>query len=142
MSDEPAAIIHRPPSSPIGSTLLIVTTIGLLVAIGVVWAELFGEYLPTLKPGQTADPEMRNHDSKKIALEHRHDHYGVDYGSDANILEAVEKDLQISSKVGDLQAGGGASSGGSVEAPAPPDGGGSAPPPGEGGGGEGGGGGG
>lgn len=116
MDNEPAPIIHRPPSSPIGSTLLIVTTIGLLVGIGVVWTELFGEYLPTLKPGQTEDPEMRNHSSKKIALEHIRDHYGADFGGDTDVLQAVEKDLGVNQRVGDLTATGG---GGGGESPPP-----------------------
>lgn len=122
MSDnEPAPIIHRPPSSPIGSTLLIVTTIGLLVGIGVVWTELFGEYLPTLKPGQSEDPEMKNHSSKKIALEHIRDHYGADFGTDTNVMEAVERDLGVNQRIGDLEAKGNGSGGG--------EGGGDAPPP-------------
>jgi hypothetical protein len=102
--NEPAPIIHRPPSSPIGSTLLIVTTIGLLIGIGVVWTELFGEYLPTLKPGQSEDPEMKNHGSKKIALEHTRDHYGADFGQDTDILEAVERELGVNRRIGDLEA--------------------------------------
>ncbi len=122
MSDnEPAPIIHRPPSSPIGSTLLIVTTIGLCVAIGVVWTELFGEYLPTLKPGQSEDPEMKNHASKKIALEHIRDHYGADFGQDTDIMEAVERDLGVNRRIGDLEAKGGSGGGG--------EGGGETPPP-------------
>ncbi len=126
MSDnEPAPIIHRPPSSPIGSTLLIVTTIGLFIGIGVVWTELFGEYLPTLKPGQTEDPEMKNHSSKKIATEHIRDHYGADFGGDTNVLEAVEKELGVNQRIGDLTATGGTGGGGDAPPPEQPE----QPPP-------------
>lgn len=103
MSDEPAAIIHRPPSSQIGSTLLVASTIGLIACIAIVWTELFTEYLPAVgKPGgPPADPAMSKHDPKGIATAHRRDHYGQDF-NESNLLEAVEKELTVSSKVGDL----------------------------------------
>lgn len=107
MSDEIAEIIPRPPSSPIGSTLLIVTTLGLILAIALVWAELFGEYLPSLKPGQQPDPEMVKHVSRTEAEKHSRDHYAEDFPGGDDMLSAVERDLQVSSKVGDLSAGGG-----------------------------------
>lgn len=109
MSDEIADIIPRPPSSPIGSTMLIVSTLGLILSIGVVWAELFGEYLPTLAPGQQPDAEMKNHPPRMIAEKHIFDHYGADYPGSDDTLAAVERDLQVSSNVGDLNAGPGAS---------------------------------
>jgi hypothetical protein len=104
VSDEPAAIIHRPPSSQIGSTLLVASTIGLIACIAIVWTELFTEYLPsTGKPGSPPpDPLMQFADSKTIATQHRRDHYGSDFKEGANLLEAVEKELTVSSKIGDL----------------------------------------
>ncbi len=108
MSDEIAEIIPRPPSSPIGSTLLIVTTLGLILAIAIVWAELFGEYLPTVKPGQQPDPEMVKHNARQEAEKHSRDHYAEDFPGGDDMLSAVERDLQVSSKVGDLNAGSGA----------------------------------
>lgn len=107
MSDEIAEIIPRPPSSPIGSTLLIVTTLGLILAIALVWAELFGEYLPTVKPGQQPDPEMVKHVARTEAEKHSRDHYAEDFPGSDDMLSAVERDLQVSSKVGDLSAGSG-----------------------------------
>lgn len=119
MSDEIAEIIPRPPSSPIGSTLLIVTTLGLILAIALVWAELFGEYLPAVQPGQQPDPEMRAHVARTEAEKHSRDHYAEDFPGGDDMLSAVERDLQVSSKVGDLSAGPGSSDmgGGGGEAP-------------------------
>jgi hypothetical protein len=111
VSDEAAEIIPRPPSSPIGSTLLIVSTLGLILAIAVVWMELFGEYLPTLPPGVQPDPEMAKHVARKDAENHTHDHYAVDYPGETDVLAAVERDLGVGSKIGDLSAGGGAGAG-------------------------------
>lgn len=124
MSDEISEIIPRPPSSPIGSTLLIVTTLGLVLAIAIVWAELFGEYLPTLAPGQQADPEMSKHVSRVEAERHSREHYAEDFPGGDDMLSAVERDLQVSSKVGDLTAGpvgGGDMGGGDTGGGAPVD---------------------
>ncbi|MCO5165325.1 MAG: hypothetical protein M9894_03030 [Planctomycetes bacterium] len=118
MSDDVADIIPRPPSSPIGSTMLIVNTLAMILAISVIWAELFGEYLPTVGPGQQLHPEMSKHASRQIAEKHVRDHYAVDFGSDSDILASVERDLQVSSKIGDLSGpSGGGGGGGGVEAP-------------------------
>ncbi|MBX3467542.1 MAG: hypothetical protein KF878_11690 [Planctomycetes bacterium] len=117
MSDDVADIIPRPPSSPIGSTMLIVNTLAMILAVSVVWAELFGEYLPTLAPGQSMHPEMAKHGSREIALKHVRDHYAVDFGGDSDVLASVERDLQVSSKIGDLTGGPSGGGGGGVEAP-------------------------
>ena len=117
MSDEIADIIPRPPSSPIGSTMLIVSTLGLILSIAIVWTELFGEYLPTLPPGAQPDPEMKNHTPRVVAEKHIFDHYGADYPGSDDMLAAVERDLGVSSTVGDPNAGPGASDMGSSEAP-------------------------
>jgi hypothetical protein len=117
VSDEIADIIPRPPSSPIASTMLIVSTLGLILSIAIVWTELFGEYLPTLAPGQQPDPEMVKHPPRAIAEKHIFDHYGADYPGSDDMLAAVERDLGLSSTVGDPTAGPGASDMGSSEAP-------------------------
>jgi hypothetical protein len=112
MSDETAEIIPRPPSSPIGSTLLIVCTLGLILAIGVVWSELFSEYLPGAPPpGVTLSAEMAKHVPLRDAENHTRDHYKVDYPDD-DVLASVERDLGVGSKVGDLTAGSGDASSG------------------------------
>lgn len=125
MSDETAEIIPRPPSSPIASTMLIVSTIGLILAIAVVWSELFGEYLPGAPPpGVTPSAEMARHVPLKEAENHTRDHYREDYPDD-DVLASVERDLGVGSKVGDLSAGSGSSDGGGEAPPVEnPDGGG------------------
>ena len=107
MSDEVAEIIPRPPSSPIGSTLLIVSTIGMFLAISIVWSELYGEYLPAGAP----DSEMSKHGSLIIAQNKVRDHFALDFPN-GETLASVEGDLQLSSTVGDLNAGGGGGGGG------------------------------
>jgi len=107
VADEAPEIIPRPPSSPIGATLLITTTIGLIVAIGIVWSELFTEYLPAASIAQPA--EMSKHNPKTEADNHARDHYSEDYPeSSTDVTILVEKDLGLSAKIGDMsQAGGG-----------------------------------
>lgn len=117
MSDEIADIIPRPPSSPIASTMLIVSTIGLILSIAIVWTELFGEYLPTLAPGQSLDSEMTKHPPRAIAEKHIFDHYGIDYPGGDDMLVSVQRDLGVSDTVGDLNAGPGASESSEPSAP-------------------------
>lgn len=121
MSDDVAEIIPRPPSSPIGTTLLIVSTLGMILAIAFVWMELFGEYLPAPRPGQQPDPEMRNHVARTEAERHNRDHYAEDFPGSDDVLSAVERDLGVGPKVGDLSA---SPSGGDapIDSPEAPDG--------------------
>ena len=107
MSDEVAEIIPRPPSSPIGSTMLIVSTIGMILAISMVWSELYGEYLPAGTP----PAEMSKHVSRSEAEKKTRDHFAEDFPN-GETLSSVEADLQLSSTVGDLSAGSGGGGGG------------------------------
>jgi hypothetical protein len=119
VSDEIAEIIPRPPSSPIGSTLLIVSTLGMILAIAIVWNELFVEYLPA----GPLDPEMSKHVVRTEAERHTRDHYAEDFPGGGETLASVEADLQINANVGDLSAGaGGGGGGGDASQPESPDG--------------------
>lgn len=92
MADE-QEIISRPPSHPIATTLLLVSMIGTGLAIFLVWNELFGEYLPTPRPGGPAQAVS----SKKIAEGHIRTHYENDFGkvSEKDMLREIEKELGI-----------------------------------------------
>lgn len=94
MADEEQEIISRPPSHPIATTLIFVSIAGTIAAIAFVWAELFGEYLPTPAPGQ---PNA----SKVVAERHIHDHYAEDFGKSSDVTAEIEKELGISSTIGD-----------------------------------------
>lgn len=109
MSDDQPEIIARPPSHPIATTLLIIAAIGTSLAIALVWAELFGEYMPTQGP-ETPQWKLKEHAPKGYAEKGGpHDYYEKDYGK-GDILQGVETDLGVSSSIGDLSgapAGGG-----------------------------------
>ncbi|RMG17414.1 MAG: hypothetical protein D6731_04200 [Planctomycetota bacterium] len=99
MSDDGGAIIARPPSHPIATSLLICCVLGTLICIGIVWNELFTEYLPSPGPGVKID---KSHNSKSIAEKHRRDHYGADPAFRVSIEEELGgKDRPLSSVVGD-----------------------------------------
>lgn len=93
--DDEQEIISRPPSHPIATTLLLASIAGTIVSTAFVWAELFGEYLPTPGPGK---PNA----SLKIAERHEHDHYRVDYGASEDLQAEIEKELKIATTVGDV----------------------------------------
>lgn len=113
MSDDAGEIITRPPSAPVAVTLLICSILGTILAIAIVWVELFSEYLPGQGPGSPPlDPLMTQHASMKIAEKHVRDHYAVDYGTASDLLAEVEKELGVSSRLGDLAAGAGGRGGG------------------------------
>jgi hypothetical protein len=88
-------IISRPASHPIATTLLILSMLATILGIAFVWAELFGEYLPAPKPGETPG----NHSARKIAEKHVKDHYKVDFPNE-NTMGDIERVLGISSQVG------------------------------------------
>ena len=94
MSDQEdlGEIISRPASHPIATTLLVVSMLGTLLAIGFVWAELFGSYLP-------AGVKVVSK-SRKIAEKHVHNHYAADFGKDGDLMTQVEKDLGITPTIG------------------------------------------
>ena len=97
MSDDQAEIIARPPSHPIATTLIIVSMLATILSIGLVWNELFTEYLPSGK-GRKID---KHHKSKTIAEKHRKDHFGADKDFRVSIEEELGgKDRPLSSTIG------------------------------------------
>ena len=96
MSDDQAEIIARPPSHPVATTLIIVSMLATIFSIGLVWDELFSEYLPSPGPGQQVDIK---HDSRKIAEKGIKDHYKVDFPA-ADVMADIESELGISSVPG------------------------------------------
>jgi hypothetical protein len=126
VSDEPAEIIARPPSSPIAAIMLFVCIVGTSLAISVIWWELFTEYQPGTGPGSPPqDPEMKKHPVRDNALNHVIDHYAVDFPGNKETLIAVQEELGVGEKIGDLEASSGTaappSDGGGGESPPPPE---------------------
>ena len=94
MSDDMQEIISRPPSHPIATTLLVLSMLGTIASIAIVWSELFGEYLP-------APPQGQKNDSLVIAEQSRTKHYEQDFkGSSDDLIADIEKELGVSSTVG------------------------------------------
>ena len=107
-SEQPE-IIPKPPSHPITTSLLIVSAIATLIAIGFVWSELFGNYLLSSK-GPVAEVGMDAHKWDKLKTRSGPiDHYELDFPGEKNIqnLEyTVKTDLHIGSKFEGGDAGG------------------------------------
>ena len=81
--------------------------IGTIVGIGLIWNELFTEYLPSPGPGVKID---KNHSPLKIAETHRKDHFEKDGDFRVSIEEELGgKDRPLSSSIGGGEglAGGG-----------------------------------
>jgi hypothetical protein len=102
---ELAAIVARPPSHPTETILLGVSILGCILAISLVWTELFGSYLIGDKMGSMADFKL----SKKIAEKNLKDHYWRDFPppankkrADVNLKDEVEKDLNLTSVLGEV----------------------------------------
>jgi hypothetical protein len=111
VSDDQPEIIARPPSHPIATTLLIVSAIGTTLAIVLVWAELFGEYMPTAGPG-VPEWKLKEHAPLKYAKEGKpQDYYLKDFpGTD--VLKDIQGELGVSTAIGDLSPAPSGDSGG------------------------------
>ena len=98
MADDQAEIIARPPSHPIATTLIIVSMLACIFCIGLVWDELFTEYLPGKASGRKIDS---NHKSMEIADKHRKNHFDSDRDFKVSIEEELGgKDRPLSSTIG------------------------------------------
>ena len=114
MADAPESeqpeIIPKPPSHPITTSLLIVSAVATLIAIGFVWSELFGNYLLSSK-GPVREVDMGNHSVEKMkGRQTPIDHYELDFPGEKNIQNLeynVKTDLHIGSKFEGGDAGGG-----------------------------------
>jgi hypothetical protein len=95
-ADDTFEIVARPPSHPVTTTLLGVSTAGLLFLIGFTWAELFSDYMPAQveKYGDMA----KHKSAAEAGKPSPRDHYEEDYGKSANVRYEVEKDLGLTTE--------------------------------------------
>ncbi len=113
MADAPESeqpeIIPKPPSHPITTSLLIISSFATLIAIGFVWNELFGNYLLSPK-GPVREVGMEAHSYDKLKTRSGPiDHYELDFPGEKNqqnLEYNVKQDLHIGSKFEDAGGGG------------------------------------
>jgi hypothetical protein len=119
---EQPEIIAKPPSHPITTSLLIVSCIGLILATGFQWNEVFGYYM--LSP-KVVDASMENHSWKKKEIQNHQgpiDHYSLDFQFQGgpektyqNLEYDVKNDLHLTQKQEEAAMSGSAA----PDAPAP-----------------------
>jgi hypothetical protein len=97
-SEQPE-IIPKPPSHPVTSSLLIASAVAILIAIGFVWSELFGNYLVSPKTVHEVGMEKHTPDAMKKSSGPI-DHYDLDYPGEKSLVNleySVKKDLHLTS---------------------------------------------